>query len=125
MNQALKKSSLFVKMAWLVITIFVVMMTGPIKKLVEIRLDNSGIVNTTQDEEKKLKTWHREKRDYAPAIHLVAHDVADDALAFVFVSSFVALLLAARPENGHIPTLQTVALQHHVPRYLQCRKLLV
>ena len=108
------------------LAVFTVILCGPVKKLIEIRLDNTGITSLAQTMERKVKTGYREKRDIAPQVHYAVHQVPDAGFPLFLISVFAAILFLAERKNGvfqvpasHTPQVATT------PLYLYIRKLQV
>jgi hypothetical protein len=115
-------NKLFIRFIWLALTIYVAMVCGPVKRVIEQRLDNAGITCTT-NASKQLKTWYREKRESAPTIHLSIHQLHDDGLMLFLASSFISIFFLSRRgiyfKNSLSPVTNIAAL----PLYIHFRKL--
>jgi len=123
----LKKTAshtLFIRLAWLALTVFTVIFCGPVKRAIERRLDNAGITCTT-DASRHLKTHYREKRDTAPTIHFSIQQSPDNGFGPILASASISIRLLSRQDvlikNLRKPAAITAAL----PLYLHCRKLQV
>ncbi|MDR3681167.1 MAG: hypothetical protein P4L41_14465 [Flavipsychrobacter sp.] len=114
-----------IKGSWLVLTIFVVMLCGPIKRLIELRIDGSTNSSSALTIEKKLHTGYRERKEVSPLVHYnIAQPSPETALSVFIIASIFSLLLLMQRSN--IVGLQIpVAQPSGIPLYLHIRKLQV
>jgi hypothetical protein len=112
-----------IKGAWLVFALFVMVCCGPVKKMIELQLDNAS--TTTLSIDKKLHTWYREKKDVALLAYHVAGHQPETGLTVFLIASLFSLLLFLKIRKGfkqqYIPLSVTAAM----PLYLHIRKLQV
>ena len=114
-----------IKCSWLVLTIFVVMLCGPVKRLIELRLDGTKNSSSALSIDKKLHTGYRERKEVPPLVHYnIAQPLPETALSVFIIASIFSFLLLIKSGNIvrlHIPVLQPSG----IPLYLHIRKLQV
>jgi len=102
----------------------VVVLCGPVKKLIELRTDPSS--SSSQLTDKKLKTWYREKRDIVSPVHVyTAHDATGDGPALLTASTLLYLLFPQRQNCIANVQYTSPGIVPELPLYLHINKLQV
>jgi hypothetical protein len=116
--------SIFTKVLWMALTLCVLVFCGPVKRLIDLRLGNEAPI-TLHSEEKKLKTFYREKRDVPSFVSILHQDLPDSGLLPFLVPLIISFLLFFR--SAILRRVLPLMAFHHpaMPLYLQIRKLQV
>ncbi len=123
-----KAYSMFSRSAWFFMAVLLLVLCGPVKRLIELQhLKHSTTAYVP--EESKLKTGYREKREIVPLVQSVIHvspdtDPTTFFLAPALLLTFALLFMYGRHRAGDNLHLQP-AVVTSVPLFLRHRKILV
>jgi len=115
----------YIRVLWLAFAICLTVVCGPVKKLIEQKIQHTEITTSRASSVKKLRTWYRERRDIKA--FTVSQSQDNTALDFFIISSallFFALIGKPFTQKnvGSFILVSGIADSH---RYLHLRKLLV
>jgi len=116
--------SLVCRSAWLAMAVFLIIFCGPVKKLIELRYDNTGAASSLSVDN-KLRTGYREKKDIAVLAQSVSYPSPGAGFTLFAASSFVFL-----PTGLTNPVYFKAHCSHSsvvpgMPLYLRLKKLQV
>jgi len=119
------KFSVFIRSAWFVMAVFLVIFCGPVKKLVELRLYNGDNSFFIQSIENKLRTGYREKRDIVQLVQCVTHPNPDTGLSLFLTSMVFLSFLFLKKSINFKQRYSPAIIVPGISLYLRFRKLQV
>lgn len=117
--------STYIRVLWLAMAICLTVLCGPVKKLIEQKIQHAEITTSSTSSVKKLRTWYRERKEIKS--FSISQTQDNNELGFFLVSSallFFALIGAPVVQK----TVRRFVLASDIAdshRYLHLRKLLV
>ena len=125
MNNKRAIYTVFSSLSWLIMMVCVLVFWGPVKKIIELRNERTSAHATALTLDKKLSTWHREKRDIPALVQAVTQQSPDAGnIPVVFAGLFSFFLFSTKravSEWQH----PAVAVSPALPLYLSTGRLQV